>query len=114
MGPLEAITLLMHSQRSPYLPIKRSGKTAFALNNQNFKINGVVTEEMVQRVKVLTAFAEDPGSVPSTHLVAHNQMKLQFQGICYSSGHLGHQACIQHTDTYVHKMKTNTPSQKGP
>lgn len=77
-------------------------------------VGGEVTEETVQRLKVFTAFAKDPGSVPSIHLVTHSQMKLQFQAICYSSGHLGHQACIQYTDTYVHKMKINKPSQKGP
>jgi hypothetical protein len=30
--------------------------------------------------------AKDPGSIPSTHTVAHNQLKLQFQGIGSSSG----------------------------
>lgn len=83
----------------PHTCLPRDLERVFALNNQNFKINGVcvcvcvgVTEKMIQRLKVFTAFAEDPGSVPSTHLVTHSQMKLQFQGICYSSGHLGHQA----------------------
>lgn len=32
--------------------------------------------------KALAALAEDPGSVPGTHTVAHNSLELQFQGLC--------------------------------
>jgi hypothetical protein len=37
--------------------------------------------EMAQRLKALAALPEDPGSIPSTHMVAHNCLQLQFQGI---------------------------------
>lgn len=32
------------------------------------------TEEMAEPVSVLTALPEDPGSAPSTHILAHNQL----------------------------------------
>ncbi|CAO2608825.1 hypothetical protein LEMLEM_LOCUS13963 [Lemmus lemmus] len=38
-------------------------------------------EEMAQRLRALTALPEDPGSIPSTHMAAHNCLKIQFQGI---------------------------------
>ena len=31
--------------------------------------------EMAQRLKILTTLAKDPGSVPSTHPVAHNYIQ---------------------------------------
>ena len=37
--------------------------------------------EMAQRLRALTALPEDPGSIPSTHMAAHNCLKIQFQGI---------------------------------
>jgi hypothetical protein len=36
---------------------------------------------LVQRLRALAALAEDPGLIPSTHMVAHNHFKLYFQGI---------------------------------
>lgn len=36
---------------------------------------------MAQQLRALAALPEDPGSVPSTHMAAHNCLKLQFQGI---------------------------------
>lgn len=38
-------------------------------------------EEMAQWVREYTALVEDSGLVPSTHTVAHNHLKLHFQGI---------------------------------
>lgn len=88
------------------MPTKRSVKRFFVLNNQKFqkgKKGGRVgeTEEMVSQLRVLIAFAEGLGLGPSTHLGTHNQMKLQFQGIGHSSGHLRYQACMQHTDMHM-------------
>jgi hypothetical protein len=37
--------------------------------------------EMSQWLRVLAALPEDPGSIPSTHMIAHNCVYLQFQGI---------------------------------
>lgn len=37
--------------------------------------------EMGQQLNVLDAFAEDSGSVPRNHTMAHNHSELQFQGI---------------------------------
>jgi hypothetical protein len=36
---------------------------------------------MTYRLRELAALAEDPSSVPSTHLVAHNYLLLQFKRI---------------------------------
>ena len=37
--------------------------------------------EMAQWLRALTALPEDPGSILSTHMAAHNCLKIQFQGI---------------------------------
>ncbi|XP_075822740.1 protein HIDE1 isoform X2 [Microtus pennsylvanicus] len=37
--------------------------------------------EMALRLRALTALPEDRGSIPSTHMAAHNCLKIQFQGI---------------------------------
>lgn len=36
---------------------------------------------VAQRLKALTILAEDPCSIPSSHIMAHNPLWLQFQGI---------------------------------
>ena len=36
---------------------------------------------MVCLLAILTALAEDLGSIPSTHMAVHNHMELQFQGL---------------------------------
>ncbi|CAO2645611.1 hypothetical protein LEMLEM_LOCUS27546 [Lemmus lemmus] len=36
---------------------------------------------MAQWLRALTALPKDPGSIPSTHMAAHNCLKIQFQGI---------------------------------
>ena len=38
---------------------------------------------MAQLWKALVAFAENPGLIPSTHMVAHNHLELQFQEMQY-------------------------------
>ena len=38
-------------------------------------------EEMAQQLRALTALPEDPGSIPSTHMAAHNCLKMQFHKI---------------------------------
>lgn len=40
--------------------------------------------EMAQQLRVLAAFVRDPGLVPSTHLIVHNRLSLQFQGVWLS------------------------------
>jgi hypothetical protein len=35
---------------------------------------------MAQRLRVLTDLPEDPGSIPSMHMAAHNCLLLQIQG----------------------------------
>jgi hypothetical protein len=35
---------------------------------------------MVQQLRALTALAEDPGSIPSTHMVTNNHQQLHFPG----------------------------------
>ena len=45
---------------------------------------------MVQWLRALAALPEDPGSIPRTHMAAHNGLLLQFQG-------------IRHADIYVSK-----------
>jgi hypothetical protein len=47
---------------------------------------------MAQQLRALTALPEDPGSIPSTHMKAHNYSK-----ICHR------QTCRQNTDK--HKIK---------
>lgn len=37
--------------------------------------------EMAQWLKSLAVLPEDPGSIPSTHMAAHNSLSHQFQGI---------------------------------
>jgi hypothetical protein len=53
---------------------------------------------MAQLLRVLSALAEDLGSVLSTHMVAHNLLVLQFQGIQHpllGSMHVGgHNTCM--------------------
>lgn len=47
------------------------------------QIQGVmkITRDFEAEEMTHTALVEDPGSVPSTHTVAHNHLKLYFQGI---------------------------------
>jgi hypothetical protein len=40
---------------------------------------------MTQYLKALAALLDDPGSIPGTHVVAKNFLKLQFQGILISA-----------------------------
>jgi hypothetical protein len=37
--------------------------------------------EMAQRLRVQAVLPEDPGSIPSAHMAAHNCLQLQYQGI---------------------------------
>ena len=36
---------------------------------------------MAQRLRALGALSEDPGLVPSTHMMAKNHLQVQFQGL---------------------------------
>jgi hypothetical protein len=61
--------------------------------------------------RALAALPKDPDSVLCTHMVAHNHLQLQFQGIqCPLLASLGNQACTwcRHTcrqNTHTHKVK---------
>ena len=39
--------------------------------------------ELAQRLTALTVLAKDPDSIPSTQLVTHNSLKLQFHAILH-------------------------------
>jgi hypothetical protein len=57
------------------------------------------TGEMAQQLRALATVAEDPGSIPSTHLVAHN---------IYNSSFKGSDALfwpLRALDTHVHASK---------
>lgn len=41
------------------------------------------TREIAQRLRELAALPKDSGSIPSTHVVAHNCLHLKFQEIQY-------------------------------
>lgn len=40
----------------------------------------VETREAAQQFGALSALSEDPGLIPSTHVLAHNCLQLQFHG----------------------------------
>ena len=56
---------------------------------------------MAKWLRILVILEEGPGSIPSTHMVAHNYLQLQFQGylIPYSDLYK-HQAYMLYT--YMH------------
>ena len=51
------------------LPYKGCGEMGLALLKFGL---GDGTGEMAQWLRALTALSEDPGSIPSTHMAAHN------------------------------------------
>ena len=56
--------------------------------------------EMAQWLSALVALPEDPGSIPSTHMVTYNYLQLQFQGIRHPHTDI-------HTGKIPIKMKIN-------
>ena len=44
-----------------------------------FRKYGQWTREMAQQLRVSVVLAEDPGSIPSTHMMTQNLLKLQFK-----------------------------------
>ena len=50
-------------------------------NSFAFENMAVGAGEMAQRLRALTALPGDLGSVPSTHMAAHNCLKMQFPEI---------------------------------
>lgn len=52
----------------------------------------------------LRTLAEDVGSVPSTHMIAHNHLVLE--DLILSSDNCGYNTCILYTD--IHADKTHT------
>jgi hypothetical protein len=64
-------------------------------------------EEMALQLGTLAVLPKDLGSIPSTHIAAHNHLKLKFQGIqcpLPSSGLHRYQACkwYRHTHSMTH------------
>jgi hypothetical protein len=61
------------------------------------------------RTRTLVVLAEDLGSIPSTHKVAHNHLQLYFQGIqrCLLVSTNGTQTFMQ-ANTYTHKINQAT------
>lgn len=49
----------------------------------------------------LRTLAEDMGSVPSTHMIAHNHLVLE--DLILSSDHCGYNTCVLYTDTHTDK-----------
>lgn len=65
---------------------------------------------MAQRLIALAVLGEDPDSVPSTYMVFHNGLQLQFQGInAFSGPPLAHIWCTQTSshNTHTHKIKVH-------
>ena len=44
------------------------------IQNSEFKISFFQAVEMPQQLRVLAALAEDPGLIPSTHIIAYNYL----------------------------------------
>lgn len=62
---------------------------------------------MALQLTALTALAEDPGSVPSTHMVAHNCLYLQFQALKPSQNSASTKyilTCRQKTDIHTNHL----------
>ena len=64
---------------------------------------------MAQWLRAFVVLAEDPGSIPSICMVAHNHPSLQFAGIWYSSEDTGH-ACTTHT--YIRENHSHIKKEK--
>lgn len=45
---------------------------------------------MIQELRAVAILVEDQGSVPSTHILAHNHLQLHFKWIQYFSGLIQH------------------------
>ena len=67
---------------------------------------------MAQQLKALAALAEDPGLVPSTHIVANNHLQLQFQDISGLCRHLVHTWYTDRHKASTHKIKINFLSKR--
>jgi hypothetical protein len=64
---LTSTSLQVHQfQKVPISPLKKKKK---------------LTGEVAQQLRALAALAEDPGSVPGTHVEAHSHLKLRSQRI---------------------------------
>ena len=56
--------------------------SVFKCPHQNSHWNRVLeTRKTVQGLRALPALSENPGAIPRIHVVAHNCLQLQFQGI---------------------------------
>ena len=64
---------LLHKARTVYKP-DRCGTTC----NPNTQEVETGAGEKTQWLRALAALPENPGSIPRTHLVAHNLLELQF------------------------------------
>jgi hypothetical protein len=61
---------------------------------------------MAQQLRALVALAEDLGSVPRIHMVAHNPSNFSSKDPVPSPGILRHQICIWNAFTYTGKIHT--------
>lgn len=76
----------------------RGGILLYIMQHDNLTIG---TEKTVYLIKILDALAEDSGSVPSTHEMAHNHLKVYFQIRCPLLNSAGtRNAC----GTYTHRQ----------
>lgn len=57
------------------------GRVTFSLTFLVYEIGSLGAGQMAQWLWMFVAVAEDLGSVPNAHMVAHNHPLLQFQGI---------------------------------
>lgn len=66
---------------------------------------------MAQQVRAVTVLAEDPSSGPSTEVVAHSHLSLQFQlsfsRLLRRHMHVIHMVTLTHTHTHTHKYTYN-------
>lgn len=53
---------------------KTAYMTKWAPANKTLKLFHLRDREMAQQIRTLIALAEDRGSIPSTHMVAHNYL----------------------------------------
>lgn len=61
------------------LPSQSMSDPASKLNSTQLSVGK--GGQRVQWLRTLAILAEDPGSIPSTHMVLHNHLSLQSQGI---------------------------------
>ena len=84
------------------------------INYSHIHILKLGTGERVQQLRALAALPEDPGLIPSNHMVVHSHLSLQHQGIpcpllfSESTRHkYGTQTYMHRQNTHTHKINEN-------